>query len=121
MTLRLAVERLRALFRGRRLDGELDGEIEAHMELAELDAMAAGLSPEQARREARRRFGGIEQMKEGHRDERSVRWLENLGRDVRYGMAALVRDPGFAAVAIGLLALGSAPIRRCSASWMPCY
>ncbi len=45
-------------------------------------------------------------MKEDHRDQRSVRWLENLWRDVRYGMASLARDPGFAAVTIGLLALG---------------
>ena len=45
-------------------------------------------------------------MKEDHRDQRSVRWVENLLRDVRYGMAALARDPGFAAVTIGLLALG---------------
>ena len=74
--------------------------------MAELDAIAAGLSPEEARREARRGFGGIEQMKEDHRDQRSVRWVENLLRDVRYGMAALARDPGFAAVTIGLLALG---------------
>ena len=70
------------------------------------DAIAAGLSPEEARREARRSFGGIEQMKEDHRDQRSVRWVENLWRDVRYGMASLARDPGFAAVTIGLLALG---------------
>src|ERR1700723_2290849 len=74
--------------------------------MAERDAIAAGLSHEEARREARRGFGGIEQMKEDHRDQRSVRWVENLWRDVRYGMASLARDPGFAAVTIGLLALG---------------
>src|SRR6202166_1790128 len=74
--------------------------------MAEHDAIDAGLSPEEARREARRGFGGIEQMKEDHRDQRSVRWVENLVRDVRYGMASLARDPGFAAVTIGLLALG---------------
>jgi len=45
-------------------------------------------------------------MKEDHRDHRSVRWMENLLRDFRYGMASLARDPGFAAVTIGLLALG---------------
>ena len=106
MKLRLAVGRLLALFRKRRLDGELEGEIFAHMEMAELDAIAAGLTPEEARREARRGFGGIEPMKEDHRDQRSVRWVENLLRDVRYGMASLARDPGFAAVTIGLLALG---------------
>ena len=106
MKLRFAAARLLALFRKRRLDRELEGEILAHLEMAELDAIAAGLSPEEARREARRGFGGIEQMKEDHRDQRSVRWVENLLRDVRYGMASLARDPGFAAVTIGLLALG---------------
>src|SRR5450755_3547838 len=45
-------------------------------------------------------------MKEDHRDQRSVRWAENLLRDFRYGMGSLTRDPGFAAVTIGLLALG---------------
>jgi putative ABC transport system permease protein len=95
-----------ALFRKRRLDSELEGEIRAHLEMAERDAAAAGLSPKEARREARRAFGGIEQMKDHHRDERSVRWMENLWRDLRYGMAALAGDPGFAAVTVGLLALG---------------
>jgi putative ABC transport system permease protein len=104
--LRFAVCRVLALFRERHLDGELDGEILAHLEMAERDAIAAGKPPEEARREARRGFGGIEQMKEDHRDQRSVRWVENLWRDVRYGIAALARDPGFAAVTIGLLALG---------------
>ena len=106
MRLRLAVHRLLALVRKGRLDRELDGEILAHLEMAELRGMDNGLSAEEARREARRSFGGIEAMKEAHRDERSVRWVENLLRDVRYGMAALARDPGFAAATIGLLALG---------------
>jgi putative ABC transport system permease protein len=104
--LRLAASRLLALLRKRRLDGELDGEILAHLEMAERDAIAAGRSPEDARREARRGFGAIEPMKEDHRDQRSARWVENLFRDARYGMASLARDPGFAAVTIGLLALG---------------
>lgn len=104
--LRYAAGRLLALVRRRRLDRELEGEILAHLEMAELDAIAAGRSPEEARRDARRGFGGTEQMKEHYRDQRSVRWVENLLRDARYGMASLARDPGFAAVAIGLLALG---------------
>src|SRR6202021_933638 len=103
---RFAMTRLLALFRKRRFEGELEAEIHAHLEMAEPDAIAAGLSPEEARREARRSFGGIEQMKEDHRDQRSVRWVENLLRDVRYGIASLARDPGFAAFTIGLLALG---------------
>ncbi len=106
MKLRFTMGRLLALLRKRRLDKELDGEILAHLELSEHDAIAAGRSPDDARREALRDFGGIEQMKEDHRDHRSVRWMENLLRDFRYGIGSLVRDPGFAAVTIGLVALG---------------
>ena len=106
MKLRSAGVRLLALFRRRKLDRELDDEILAHLELAERDAIAAGVIPEEARQAARRNFGGIEQMKEDHRDHRSVRLIENLARDFRYGMGSLARDPGFAAVTIGLLALG---------------
>ncbi|MGO8736606.1 MAG: ADOP family duplicated permease [Terriglobia bacterium] len=106
MTLRRAVERLLALVRRRRLDRELENEILAHLELAERDAMARGLSPEEARRAARRRFGGIDQMKEEHRDQRSFRWIETLLRDLRYGLAALRRAPGFTAIVVSVLALG---------------
>ncbi len=106
MTLRRAVTRVLSLFRKRTLERELEQEILAHLELAERDAIAAGLTPEEARQAARRSFGGMEQMKEDHRDSRGVRWLENLVKDFRHGMASLVREPGFAAVAIGVLALG---------------
>ncbi len=106
MTFRLLARRLLALVRARRLDRELDDEILAHLELAERDGIAAGLSPQEARQAARRQFGGIDQMKEAHRDDRSVRWMETLLKDIRYGVASLVRDPVFAFVAIGILALG---------------
>lgn len=106
MTLRSAVARLQALFRQRKLDRELDDEILAHLAAAEREGIAAGLTPEEARRAARLSFGGIVRVKEEHRDQRSARWLENLWRDFRYGLAALARDPGFALIVIGLLALG---------------
>lgn len=106
MNPRFAGARLLALFRRRRLDRELEDEIRAHLELAEFDAIASGLTPEEAHQVSRHHFGGIEEMKEDHRDQRSVRWMENLLRDFRYGMGALARDPGFATVTIGLLALG---------------
>ena len=106
MKLQRVAARLLALVRRRRLEDELENEILAHLEMAELDAARTGLPPEEARRDARRRFGGIEPMKEDHRDQRSVRWVENLARDARYGLAALARDPGFAVITIGLIALG---------------
>jgi predicted permease len=103
---RQAIRRLLALTRYRKMDEELDGEMLAHLELAERDAIASGLTPEEARREARRRFGGLSQVKEAHREQRSEQWLENFARDLRHGCALLARDPGFSVVAIGILALG---------------
>src|SRR5687768_10222005 len=91
---------LEALFRKRQFEQELDGAIAAHLELAERDALASGMSAEQARTAARRQFGGIESMKEEHRDGRTFSWMENLWRDIRYGLAGLARDPGFTAVVV---------------------
>ena len=68
--------------------------------------MARGLSPEEARRAARRSFGGIEQMKEEHRDRRSFRWMETLCRDFDTGWLRCGARPGFTAVVVGVLALG---------------
>ena len=106
MTFRRALRRLTALTRKRALDGELENEILAHLELVEREALARGLSPEEARRAARLSFGGIEQMKEEHRDSRSFHWIETLSRDLRYGLASMRRAPGFSAVVVGVLALG---------------
>jgi putative ABC transport system permease protein len=106
MTVRRLVEGTLALMRKRRLDRELEDEILAHLELAERDAMARGLSPDEARLAARRSFGGIEQVKEEHRDRRGFRWIETLLRDLRYGLGSLLRAPGFTAVVVGVLALG---------------
>jgi putative ABC transport system permease protein len=106
MTARRGFARLLALVHKRRLDGELEEEIRAHLELAERDAIARGLSPEEARWEARRVFGGIEKMKEDHRDRRAVRWMEAVLKDFRYGLASLRRAPGFTAVVVAVLAIG---------------
>jgi putative ABC transport system permease protein len=95
-----------ALVRANRMDRELDDEVRAHLELAEHDALTRGLDPAEARREALRQFGGIEQMKEVHRDDRSTRWLENLIKDARYGLAGLRREPLFTTIAVAVLALG---------------
>jgi len=106
VTPRLLVRRLVALVRTRRFETELDDEVRAHLEMAEREALAAGLSPEDARLAARRRFGSIERMKEEHRDSRSARWVDTLLKDFRYGLLLLRRDPGFAFVAIGVMAIG---------------
>lgn len=104
--MRRAWQRLVALARRDQLDRELDEDVRAHLELAERDARAAGLSAEEARRDALRRFGVIEAMKDAHRDERGAPWVEHLVRDVRYALRTVRRNPGFAAIAVGTLALG---------------
>ena len=106
MTLRRRIARLLALVRKDRIERELNDEVIAHLELAERDALARGLDPAEARRHALRSFGGVEQMKESHRDHRSPRWIENLVNDARYGLASLRREPVFTFVAVSVLALG---------------
>ena len=106
MTLRRRLARLAALLRRDRHERELDDEIAAHLELAEREARARGLSAEAARREARLAFGGIEQIKETHREDRSTLWLENFVKDCRYGIASLRRDPLFSGIAVAVLAIG---------------
>jgi hypothetical protein len=100
------IARVLAFVRRRRLERELEAEVEAHLEMAERDARMAGLSVEEARYAARRRFGGIEQMKEEHRDRRSVPWMETGGRDMRIAVRTLGRAPGFVLMTVLTLALG---------------
>ena len=106
MSLRRSWARLAALWQRRRLDEELEEDIRTHLALAEEEAAARGMPAEEARLEARRQFGGIAQMKEEHYDRRSFRLIETVAKDLRYGLAALRRTPGFAVVAIGVLGLG---------------
>ena len=64
------------------------------------------MSPDEARRQALLRFGGVEQVRERTRDEFRAARLEDLVRDVRFGWRALLRAPGFLIVAVITLALG---------------
>ncbi len=106
MTLRRRVRRFLALFQKSRLERELQHEMEAHLELAEADARARGLSARDARRQALLEFGGVEKIREAHREQRSALWLEHLVLDVRYAVGSLRRKPVFTVTVIGVLALG---------------
>ena len=101
-----AAARLRALVDRRRQDDEFDAEIAAHLAMLTEDNVRRGMPRDEARRAALVRFGGPMQLKEQQRDDRGLPWLDATAQDVRYGLRALRRNPAFALVAIGTLAIG---------------
>jgi predicted permease len=98
--------RLRALLRREAVESELDEELSSHLEMQTAEYVRRGLPLDEARRQARRSFGGVEQVKEECRDAWGVRFLETLAQDLRYGARGLRRNPGFAAVVVLTLGLG---------------
>lgn len=104
--LRRFVRRLTASVLGRRDDDRVGEELAEHLALLTEDYARTGLSPDEARRRARLKLGAVDATTEAYRDEQRLGWLEDLGKDLRYGLRSLLRDPGFGAVAIVTLALG---------------
>ena len=98
--------RLRGLIGARRNDDDFAAELESHLALHTEDGIRAGLSPEEARRQALICLGGMEQTPQAYRERRTLPWLETLWQDIRFGVRILCKNPGYTAVAVLTLALG---------------
>src|SRR5688572_114877 len=93
------------LFNKQRKDRELEEEIESHLQFHIEDNLRLGMTPEEARRQALIKLGGIESAKEAYRDQRSLPLLETLWRDIHYSARQLRKNPGFTAVSVLTLAI----------------
>src|SRR6266446_4647634 len=98
--------RMRSILLGRRVERELDEELQFHLEHKIEEGIANGLSPKEARYAAMRAMDGLEQRKEEMRDMRGIHWLTDFLDDARFAMRSLRRTSGLAAFVVITLALG---------------
>jgi len=98
--------RLRTLLRRKASEEELDAELSFHFDRQVEKNMRAGMTREEAVREARMTFGGIAQTKEDCHRAWGTAFFETLVQDIGYGARLLARNPGFSAAALLTLTLG---------------
>ena len=103
---RRVLHRVTAWARCARDEDRLRGEIESHLELQAAENVRAGMSPVEARRQARLKFGSVEAAKDAYRDQRGLPFVETFVQDMRLVMRRLRKAPGFTAAVVLTLALG---------------
>src|SRR5438045_2231974 len=98
--------KLRSLAQSREMKREVDDDLSFHFDMRERENLRAGMSPDEAARAARRRFGNVQSVREECRDIRGASFGETTFRDIRFALRQLLKNPGFSAVVILTLALG---------------
>lgn len=98
--------RIGNLFFRNKVDREINAELQAHIEMRVEENLAEGMSPEHARRDALIRFGSLTATRERVASMDAALMLDSIWSDIRFSCRQLIRNPGFAATATLVLALG---------------
>lgn len=93
-------------FRKRRADADVQREMESYLEEEAAENVARGMTPNEARRQARIELGNPQQVRERLWQQNSIAAVESAWRDLKYAIRTLMRTPGFTATAILVMALG---------------
>src|SRR5687768_15155525 len=92
--------------RGTPVSDDISDELQSHLDMHTADNVRAGMSPDEARRQARIALGGVESTKERYRERRRTRWLDELLQDLTFAARVMLRERGFALTVVIVLALG---------------
>jgi putative ABC transport system permease protein len=97
---------VQGIVRRRVVKQQIDEELRFHIEKRTMENIAAGMSEAEAEREARKRFGNFQAVREECRDARRANFWETLAQDAQFGFRILAKKPGFTAIAILILSVG---------------